>query len=126
MPHTELQAVFDEHAKPTHCCKREVHDQMAPIAAVAASARQQVARYKALLIQAQLAPHDTDHDFKLESIKQTIGAIERSVTQLEDAGHAVAMDFTQLDRYMAEWPQEIARMEAIKADPAARATPSVP
>jgi hypothetical protein len=97
---------------------------MMPIAAVAAAARQQVAVYKAKVIQAQLAPHDPAFDFKIESIKQTFAAIERSVAQLEDAGHAVAMDFAQLDRYMTEWPVEIRRAEALMV--AASEATSVP
>ena len=120
--HTELEAFFAEHGKPRHCCKRDVHDQLSPIADIAALAHQQIATYKAMLVKAEMAPHDHALDFKLEHMHQTLGAIEREASALVATGRLLAQSFAQLDRYMAEWQGDIQRMESLKAQSA----PSVP
>lgn len=110
--HTELQAVFDEHEAPKHCCKRQAHDAIGPVVRLAAKAQQQVIEYRTLIAQAEVAPHDHALDGKMEMMHQTLGAMEREATALAAAARNLGQTHTQLERYMAEWKAEIARYEA--------------
>lgn len=110
--HKELQAVFDEHRTPKHADRRAVHVALAPLLETVDRARQQLLEYKRLLHQAELAPHDTRLDGKLEAMHQTIGNGELQLDAMTRAVRDLARDFTQLDRYMEEWQADIARVEA--------------
>lgn len=125
--HTELQALFDEHAAPQHCCKRDVHDQLGPFVDLAARAQMQVMVYRRMLTTARVTPHDPILDMKLQNIKATIAAMDQNAANLVTAIEQVAHDWEQAERYFSEWKGEVARMEAIKEQgDAARVAPSVP
>lgn len=100
--HTQLKAVFDEHDNASHASKRDVHDQLAPILAIATAVQRQVLEYKSLLMQAELADHDHALDGKIEHMRQTFAAAEREANAFMEHGRNLAQCFTQLDRYMAD------------------------
>lgn len=108
--HPELAAVFAEHESPTHCSKRHAHDQLQPLLCFAACAQKQLAEYRDLLLQAELADHDRALDGKLERLHQTLGAIDLDLPKLLEAGRRIAKSFTQLDRYFAETNADLARV----------------
>lgn len=114
--HAELQAVFDEHANPTHVTKAEVHAALSPILQLTSRAQQQMIVLRSLLTQAELAPHDHALDSKLEMMHQTLGAMEREAGALSQVGRNLALVFTQLDRYAAEWEADIAAFDQRRAD----------
>ncbi len=105
--HAELAAVFDEHRKPTHASKRDVHDVLGPISDVAGRSRMQSVKLRAMLIQAELAAHDHALDPKIEHLMQTLGAIDREATAVELAGRNLAQAWAQWDRYMAAAERDI-------------------
>src|SRR4051812_33562345 len=113
--HPELQAVFDEHQHPQHCCKRDAHDALTPIVRLAGRAQQQVSEYKLLIAQAEVAPHDHALDGKMEMMHQTLGAMEREAAALAVHARNLAQTHTQLEYCMTEWQAEIARWEASQA-----------
>lgn len=100
--HTELDAFFDEHDKPSHASKRHVHDKLGAILALAVPVRMQLVKYKGLLEQAEMASHDHSMDGTLEHIRQTIDAADRELGKVVDHGRNLALAFTQLERYMAD------------------------
>lgn len=121
--HRELHAVFAEHAEPTHASKRDVHDQMAPLMTMGSAAERQLAEYESLIVQAELAPHDHALDGKLEMMHQTIRAGRREIASMLTHGRDVARVFTQLDRCMAAWREDIATYLASAAAPESPASP---
>ena len=102
MIHPAMQAVFDEHATPTHLSKRALHDQLAPILVVVTAAQHQLVALKALVAQAELADHDHATDGTMEHIRQTFAAAEREVNATMEHARGAAHAFVQLERYMSE------------------------
>lgn len=111
--HAELQAVFDEHERPTHASKKAVHEQLGAILRLAGLAQQQVIVYRSLIAQAEVAPHDHALDSKMEMMHQTFGAYEREAAILATCARNLAQVATQLDRYVTEWRSDIAAYEAL-------------
>lgn len=116
--HSQLAAVFAEHANPTHTSKRTAHDLLAPILRAAADGQKQVLEYRALIAAAELAEHDPALDGKLEMMHQTLAAMEREAAALSLHGRQYAQTHSQLDRYMELWNGEIVAWEASQAAPA--------
>lgn len=111
-----IQPVFKEHEQPQHCCKREVHDHLAPVVRLAAKAQKQVLEYRTLITEATLAAeHDHALDSKLEHMHQTFGAMEREAGALAAAARGLAQATQQLDRYIEEWKADFARLDAMKS-----------
>jgi hypothetical protein len=100
--HPKLQAVFDQHDKPTFACKRDVHDQLTPILKVASAVQKQMIEYKSLVAEAELADHDGAIDGTVEHIRQTFAAVEREANAFVEHGRGLAHALAQLDRYLAE------------------------
>lgn len=98
--HPAVQAVFTEHAKPTHASKGDVSAQLAPILKVAAAIRKQLIEYKSLLEQAELA--DDSVAGTLEHIRGTIKGAESQVNALVESARMLAKAFSELDPYMAD------------------------
>lgn len=109
--HKELEAFFAEHEDPTHCSKRSVHDALAPLRRVATDVLKQVLEYRTLIGEAETAPHDHALDGKLEQMHQTLGALEREATVINQATRELGKAMTQLDRYMEEWKASIQQYE---------------
>lgn len=101
-----LDAMLAEHQAPQHCCKREVHDGLRPIAALVAVMQKQMIEYRAALTDALL--EDDSMAGRIEHVHQTIAAGEREIAALAQAHRQVAHVFTQLDRYMAQLKKDIA------------------
>lgn len=110
--HPTTQALFDEHANPTHCGKRAIHDQLGPILDMIATVKLQVALYQQKRVAAKLADHDHAIDGKLELIKQTLKVVDTALSNFHAEGERAADALTQLDRTMAEARADIARHEA--------------
>jgi hypothetical protein len=105
--HPELQAFFDEHEKPAHASKRDVHDHTAKAGRLVANIMKQVLEYKALIMEAEAAPHDPALDSKMEMMHQTFGAIERNAQAVAHHYRELTKDFAQLDRYVPAWRDDI-------------------
>lgn len=95
-----LRGVAAEHKAPKHCCKRQAHDGLRPIAALVAKMQKQMVEYRAALNDALL--EDDSDAGKIEHFYQTVGAADREIQALAEAARNVARVFTQLDRYVAE------------------------
>jgi hypothetical protein len=52
-----MQALFDEHASPTHCCTSKAKAMLMPAEDAVATARVQVAEYRRLVRMAELCPN---------------------------------------------------------------------
>lgn len=111
--HPELQAVFDEHAAPTHASKRDIHAQLLAVLKVALAAQRQIAEYRSLLTIAKVADHDPELDFKMHHMIGTFASAERNSAASTHFLTLLADDFSQLDRYAAEWLDDIARWKAV-------------
>jgi hypothetical protein len=117
--HETLQQLFDEHDAPTHACKRDIHDALAPMVRLAASVQKQVLEYRTLVTEATLSASHEDAAMggTLEHMHQTFGALETHAAALTTAARGIAQAAEQLDRYMAE-----RRSELLKADASAAPT----
>jgi hypothetical protein len=110
--HAKLQQLFDEHDAPTHTCKRDIHDALAPMVRLAASIQKQVLEYRTLVTEATL---DAEHDDAtmggtLEHMHQTFGALEQHAAALTAAARGIALAAEQLDRYMRERQAEVSKV----------------
>lgn len=99
---THLDALFAEHAKPTHVSTQALNDQLGPILKVFALAQKQLVEYKSRLADGELAAHDPLLDTKHEHVHQTLGEIEREVNATVDHARKASRAYAQLDRYMAQ------------------------
>lgn len=113
--HEALRAVFREHRNPSHCSKQQVQDQLAPILRMAKAAQLQLVELKALVAEAGLVPHNGEADGTMEHIHQTLAAAERRVNAFVENGRAVAQDFAQLERYLAEQEAKLSTLPAVDA-----------
>lgn len=106
--HTKLRALFDEHEKPTHAAKRDIHDDLSRIVRLAGRIQKQLIEYRTLTSDAVLSPdHDPRMTGKLEAIHQTFAATESHAAVFMASARDLGRDFEQLDRYMAECAAEI-------------------
>ena len=105
----KADALFAEHATPTHCAKQTVHDQIAPITRLVAGVRKQVLEYQVLIQEMEQAAPDPRLYPVFEHMHQTFGAIEREAAALATSARQVSLSFVQLDRYMADAQADIDR-----------------
>jgi hypothetical protein len=119
----EIQALYDEGTKPTHACKRDVHDQLRPIMKVGAALRRQMAVYHELLLDAQLAPHDPSLDSKLERLKNQLKPLDTLIPQFLAIGDQIGEALKQWDRIIGEDTDTLRRLVESSRPPATTATP---
>ncbi len=103
--HAALQAVFDEHAKPTHATSQTIYNQLQAIVAAAALVEKQMVRYHELRRAAMLAPQDERYNNlrpKIEQMRGNIEAVERASKQFVSAAETLAATLVQFDRQMHE------------------------
>lgn len=105
--HQALQHVFDEHADPTHCATRDVHDMVLPIMALAAAVQMQVIEYRKRLQAAKYVEHDRALDGKMERLKQKLKVLEEAAPALVHIGERIADAMTELDHVMAETHRDL-------------------
>jgi hypothetical protein len=103
-PHKELQALLDEHTKPTHASKRDVHDQLRPILTAATKLSKQMGVYRDHHLNAKLAVHEPDAvvDGKLQLLITKVGACEKACTDFIAAGERLADIMSEIDATMLE------------------------
>src|SRR5689334_5369476 len=78
--HTELAALLNEPKKATHVTAKHCHDQSTPILKWAAAVQQQLAKYRQLLIDAEMSP-DADPNLagRLERLHQKTNAADKDI-----------------------------------------------
>lgn len=100
--HEHLQHFFDEHANPTHCSSRDVHDMALPILTMATTIQQQLVVYRQRLLAARLVDHDGELDGKMDPLKQKLKALEVLASQFIEVGEQLAEGFRKWDEILAE------------------------
>lgn len=104
----EVQALFDEHRKPTHACKRDLHDACAPLLDLGARTQQQLAEYRRRVMAIEMsAAADPELVGKFEHMHQTFAAVEREAMAFVQAGRSLTQAVSQLDRYVQKMESEI-------------------
>lgn len=122
-----LQKVFDEHASPTLASSRAVCDRMMPVVQLNAAVQKQILEYESLLEQAMMDPaHPPTLTPKLESIRQTLGALKRDSAAAQQAFALVRLSMEQLDRYMPQAQQDAQSILDALASPVDNAATAKP
>lgn len=100
--HPELAAVFDEHAKPTHCCHTRAGETIAPAVDIAALTLLQVAEYRRRLLAAENAPHNPIIEPKLEFAHRTLDGLDQLAATFVANGRALRNGFANLDKILRD------------------------
>lgn len=106
--HEKLQALFAERDKPKHCGRADAQAAAAPLIRHAAALQRQLAEYRALILEAELAP-DLHPLFagKLEFLHQTLAAGERAAAEVMRVGRETVAIHNQLARILNDAEEDV-------------------
>lgn len=106
--HKKMQAVFDEGAKPKHCCRKRTFEAMNPIGQFAANLRRQMAEYRALIMDLETQP-DFEDRFrgKLEYMMQPIDAGDRIAGELTRITRETSALMVQIEKVFTECKADV-------------------
>lgn len=113
--HASLQALFDEHATPTHATGDDIRAALKPILAIGARLNKQMAVYREHHLNAKLDAHDPGFDSMQEQLRQRFAAAETRVANFIDAGEKLADVMANIESVMAQTREYVANYEAVKA-----------
>lgn len=98
MPNPHTQALIDESATPTHCTRSSLRESLGAAHPACAIVQQQVARYRALLLAAEVAEDNDQVSVHFEMGFQTLRAIDQALVQKEQTDRTIMTGLKQLEQ----------------------------
>lgn len=110
--HTELHQFYEEHASPTHCGTRDVHNMALPILELATALQMQALQYRRKLHAAKLAPHDGEYDGNMDRLQQRLKVLEEIAPALMHIHERAADAMTDFDHTVVDTKRNVHALAA--------------
>lgn len=106
--HPTVQKLFDAADRPAFCGRAQVAAENLPLVKLAAKIRHQIVEWRGIIAEAESTP-DLPEEVraKLEFLYQSVGALDRIVTDYERSGRDLTATFAQLERIFADAKKDL-------------------